>query len=109
MSRKDFITRVLYLTPTAGLWQMRYIYRFISAVCPPAQSKIWAGKLKQGDVIFSNHPEFGGTHLPDINVITPAFNGNNIIFYVASRAHHGLSNPIYLQVPELTFFVKANY
>ncbi|KAG5304022.1 5-oxoprolinase [Histoplasma capsulatum G186AR] len=90
MSRKDFITRVLYLTPTAGLWQMRYIYRFISAVCPPAQSKIWAGKLKQGDVIFSNHPEFGGTHLPDINVITPAFNGNNIIFYVASRAHHAL-------------------
>ncbi|KAH0562262.1 hypothetical protein GP486_003035 [Trichoglossum hirsutum] len=32
--------------------------------------------------------EYGGTHLPDITVITPAFAGENIIFYVASRAHH---------------------
>ena len=31
---------------------------------------------------------FGGTHLPDITVITPAFSGDNIVFYVASRAHH---------------------
>lgn len=31
---------------------------------------------------------FGGTHLPDITVITPAFSGDEIIFYVASRAHH---------------------
>ncbi len=38
---------------------------------------------------MSNHPEFGGTHLPDITVITPAFSDNDeIIFYVASRAHH---------------------
>ncbi|KAL2386571.1 5-oxoprolinase (ATP-hydrolysing) [Blastomyces gilchristii SLH14081] len=58
------------------------------STCVRKQSKIWAGKLKPGDVIVSNHPEFGGTHLPDITVITPAFNGNKIIFYVASRAHH---------------------
>jgi 5-oxoprolinase (ATP-hydrolysing) len=31
---------------------------------------------------------FGGTHLPDITVITPAFSGEKIVFYVASRAHH---------------------
>ena len=49
---------------------------------------MWEGKLKRGDVIVSNHPETGGTHLPDITVITPAFNGDEIIFYVASRAHH---------------------
>lgn len=59
------------------------------STCVRTQSKIWAGKLKPGDVIVSNHPEFGGTHLPDITVITPAFNGKKIIFYVASRAHHG--------------------
>ncbi|OAX82643.1 hypothetical protein ACJ72_03005 [Emergomyces africanus] len=58
------------------------------STCVRTQSKIWSGKLKPGDVIVSNHPEFGGTHLPDITVITPAFNGNKIIFYVASRAHH---------------------
>ncbi|KAJ5946242.1 hypothetical protein N7454_003081 [Penicillium verhagenii] len=40
------------------------------------------------DVVVSNHPEFGGTHLPDITVLQPAFSGGKIIFYVASRAHH---------------------
>jgi 5-oxoprolinase (ATP-hydrolysing) len=52
------------------------------------QSEIWRGKLKRGDVIVSNHPQTGGTHLPDITVITPAFSGDKIVFYVASRAHH---------------------
>ena len=58
------------------------------STCVRTQAKIWKGKLKRGDVVVSNHPEFGGTHLPDITVITPAFSGDNIIFYVASRAHH---------------------
>ncbi|KAL8999801.1 MAG: hypothetical protein Q9169_001474 [Polycauliona sp. 2 TL-2023] len=58
------------------------------STCVRAQEEIWRGRLKRGDVIVSNHPEFGGTHLPDITVITPAFSGDNIIFYVASRAHH---------------------
>lgn len=58
------------------------------STCVRTQAKIWQGKLKRGDVIVSNHPEFGGTHLPDITVITPAFSGDSIIFYVASRAHH---------------------
>ncbi|EER24017.1 5-oxoprolinase, putative [Coccidioides posadasii C735 delta SOWgp] len=58
------------------------------STCVRTQANIWKGKLKPGDVIVSNHPEFGGTHLPDITVITPAFNGDDIIFYVASRAHH---------------------
>ncbi|KAL7269300.1 hypothetical protein RUND412_008047 [Rhizina undulata] len=58
------------------------------STCVRTQAAIWKGKLKRGDVLVSNHPEFGGTHLPDITVITPAFSGDNIIFYVASRAHH---------------------
>jgi len=58
------------------------------STCVKKQAEIWRGKLKKGDVLVSNHPMFGGTHLPDITVITPAFNGDNIIFYVASRAHH---------------------
>ena len=54
------------------------------------QAEIWRGKLVKGDVIVSNHPEYGGTHLPDITVVTPAFDksGEKILFYVASRAHH---------------------
>ena len=60
------------------------------STCVKRQAEIWRGKLVQGDVLVSNHPEFGGTHLPDITTITPAFNeaGNRILFYVASRAHH---------------------
>src|SRR5580658_3729464 len=37
------------------------------------QAAIWRGKLKRGDVLVSNHPMYGGTHLPDITVITPSF------------------------------------
>ena len=58
------------------------------STCVRTQAEIWKGRLGRGDVVVSNHPEYGGTHLPDITVITPAFNGDNIIFYVASRAHH---------------------
>ena len=58
------------------------------STCVQKQAEIWRGRLKLGDVVVSNHPEYGGTHLPDITVITPAFSGDSIIFYVASRAHH---------------------
>ncbi|WP_448574307.1 hydantoinase B/oxoprolinase family protein [Trichothermofontia sp.] len=48
--------------------------------------------LKPGDVYVSNNPYNGGTHLPDITVITPVFLANSEIdqplFYVASRGHH---------------------
>ena len=43
---------------------------------------------KEGDVILSNHPLAGGTHLPDLTVITPVFNNGKAVFYVASRGHH---------------------
>jgi 5-oxoprolinase (ATP-hydrolysing) len=54
------------------------------------QHEIRKGDLVPGDVLVSNHPEAGGTHLPDITVITPVFDreGKRILFYVASRGHH---------------------
>lgn len=53
------------------------------------QHELWEGKLKDGDVLVSNHPACGGTHLPDITVITPVFGSTGeIAFYVASRGHH---------------------
>jgi 5-oxoprolinase (ATP-hydrolysing) len=60
------------------------------STCVRTQAKIWEGKLKRGDVIISNHPSYGGTHLPDITLLMPAFNekGDKILFYAASRAHH---------------------
>lgn len=53
-----------------------------------AQHRHWAGRLQDGDVLMTNHPEWGGTHLPDITVVTPVFIDGNIAFYVASRGHH---------------------
>ncbi|KAF3763213.1 hypothetical protein M406DRAFT_73837 [Cryphonectria parasitica EP155] len=53
------------------------------------QHQLWDGKLKDGDVLVSNHPACGGTHLPDITVITPVFDDTGkLAFYVASRGHH---------------------
>jgi 5-oxoprolinase (ATP-hydrolysing) len=55
------------------------------------QHNRWLGQLQDGDVLVSNHPSCGGTHLPDITVITPVFDrpgGTEIVFYVASRGHH---------------------
>jgi 5-oxoprolinase (ATP-hydrolysing) len=48
-----------------------------------------AGKMKPGDVYVLNAPYNGGTHLPDVTVITPVFGSNRqILFYVGSRGHH---------------------
>lgn len=45
--------------------------------------------ISKGDVLVSNHPQLaGGSHLPDITVITPYFENDKILFWVASRGHH---------------------
>ncbi|ORE97818.1 hydantoinase B/oxoprolinase family protein [Aurantimonas sp. 22II-16-19i] len=48
------------------------------------------GRIRPGDVYALNAPYNGGTHLPDITVVTPVFDDakENILFYVASRGHH---------------------
>ena len=44
--------------------------------------------LSPGDMLVTNHPAFGGSHLPDITVISPIFAGDQLLGYVANRAHH---------------------
>ena len=48
------------------------------------------GQIHPGDVFAHNAPYNGGTHLPDVTVITPVFDtaGNEILFYLGSRGHH---------------------
>jgi 5-oxoprolinase (ATP-hydrolysing) len=48
------------------------------------------GSLRPGDVVALNNPYNGGTHLPDVTVITPVFDadGQEIQFFVGSRGHH---------------------
>uniref|UniRef100_A0A7G3ARE1 Putative oxoprolinase n=1 Tax=Lutzomyia longipalpis TaxID=7200 RepID=A0A7G3ARE1_LUTLO len=54
------------------------------------QLKVRGETLKKGDVILSNHPQAGGSHLPDLTVITPVFRNGvpRPVFFVASRGHH---------------------
>ena len=54
-----------------------------------------AATMKPGDVFVLNDPYHGGTHLPDITVITPVWVGDTVadgaqrpLFYVGSRGHH---------------------
>ncbi|KAL8281548.1 hypothetical protein RQP46_006232 [Phenoliferia psychrophenolica] len=46
------------------------------------------GDISPGDVILTNHPVAGGSHLPDITCITPVFQEGKIVFFTASRGHH---------------------
>ncbi|KAG0084887.1 hypothetical protein BGZ92_009481 [Podila epicladia] len=52
------------------------------------QMEYYKGDITEGDVIMTNHPAAGGSHLPDITIITPVFNEGKIVFFVASRGHH---------------------
>ncbi|KAH0828675.1 Hydantoinase B/oxoprolinase [Lanmaoa asiatica] len=54
------------------------------------QMKHHGRNLKDGDVLMTNSPHAGGSHLPDITIITPVFDteSNEIIFFTASRGHH---------------------
>ncbi|MEK7486297.1 MAG: hydantoinase B/oxoprolinase family protein [Planctomycetota bacterium] len=46
------------------------------------------GQLTPGEVLVTNDPYHGGSHLPDITVVTPVWENNEILFFVASRGHH---------------------
>ncbi|WVQ78999.1 hypothetical protein IAT38_001091 [Cryptococcus sp. DSM 104549] len=65
------------------LGSMQYAVQF--------QADLHKGKLRPGDILVSNHPLAGGTHLPDITVIQPVFEHGStteIVFWVAARGHH---------------------
>ena len=48
------------------------------------------GHLKPGDVYALNSPYAGGTHLPDVTVVTPVFDepGTRLLFFLGARGHH---------------------
>ena len=46
-------------------------------------------EFRPGDMIVTNHPGFGGSHLPDVTVISAVFgNDGKLVAYIANRAHH---------------------
>src|SRR5512143_171301 len=43
---------------------------------------------REGDMVVVNDPFLGGTHLPDVTVIAPLFVADELVAFVANRAHH---------------------
>lgn len=61
----------------------------LGSMSEAVQAVLKTTTIKQGEVYLSNSPYQGGTHLPDITVISPVFSEQNeLLFYVASRGHH---------------------
>jgi len=58
----------------------------IPASCASALNAF--SEWQAGDVVILNDPFSGGNHLPDITMLSPVFDGQEILFFVASRAHH---------------------
>ncbi|MGQ8335454.1 hydantoinase B/oxoprolinase family protein [Sunxiuqinia sp. A32] len=44
--------------------------------------------FEEGDTIVTNHPKYGGSHLPDVTLVTPVFYNGQRIAFVVNRAHH---------------------
>ncbi len=52
------------------------------------QLAVYRDDMRPGDVWVTNDPSFGGSHLPDITVITPVMEDGRPVFFVANRGHH---------------------
>ena len=79
------------------------------------------GCLDEGDIVILNDPYLGGTHLPDITLVSPVFFKDQLVGFVASRAHHAdvggmtpgsmpIAKEIYqegLIIPPLKLFLKG--
>lgn len=48
---------------------------------------VFASDVHEGDVFVHNDPYFGGSHLPDVNVVRPAFHDGRLLGYACLRAH----------------------
>ncbi|MDT8401286.1 MAG: hydantoinase B/oxoprolinase family protein [Bacteroidales bacterium] len=46
-------------------------------------------KFKEGDTLVTNHPKYGGSHLPDVTMVSPVFYKGKRLAFVVNRAHHG--------------------
>ena len=44
--------------------------------------------FEEGDTIVTNHPKYGGSHLPDVTLVTPVFYESERVGFVVNRAHH---------------------
>jgi N-methylhydantoinase B len=55
---------------------------------PDAVAAVREHEQRPGDAWILNDPYRGGTHLPDITLVSPLFEGSRLVAFAASRAHH---------------------
>lgn len=87
--RKDF-SCALFDSRGEMTAQAEHLPVHLASMSMSVKEAIKAVEMKEGDAVILNDPYQGGTHLPDITVVTPFFykGSKTPLFYVANRAHH---------------------
>ena len=89
-TRLDFATAIFDSSPQ-NIIQALHVPSLLGAlftVVPAVIKEYGSENMSPGDGIVTNDPFKGGTHLPDITVISPVFYESEIFCYVANIAHH---------------------
>jgi 5-oxoprolinase (ATP-hydrolysing) len=60
----------------------------LGAMGDAVKKQVELNGINKEEVWLSNHPEVGGSHLPDITVVTPVLKDGKPVFFVANRGHH---------------------
>lgn len=68
--------------------QAAHIPVHLGAMPAAVQAALPLAPFAPGDTVILNDPYLGGTHLPDITMVSPVFSGRRLAGFVASRAHH---------------------
>ncbi len=85
---RDFVTGLLDAEGRL-LAQSRYFPGFACAlpyIVPPVMAK-YKDNLQEGDVVIVNDPYSGNSHLPDMNVLKPVFDGEKVRFWAVCKGH----------------------
>lgn len=68
--------------------QAEHIPVHLGAMPETVKAVLERRELEPGDLAVVNDPYLGGTHLPDISMVSPVFTGGRMVALLASRAHH---------------------
>jgi N-methylhydantoinase B len=86
--RRDFSCAV-FLAAGEMIAQAAHIPVHLGAMPASVRAALEAFEIwVPGDLVVLNDPYLGGTHLPDITMVSPVFCQEELAFFVASRAHH---------------------
>ncbi len=87
--RKDF-SCALFDAEGEMVAQAEHLPVHLASMSLSVKAAITSVDMKKGDAVIVNDPYRGGTHLPDITIVTPLFYKNKKapLFFVANRAHH---------------------